>query len=148
MLIRPQDISPFEKETWESCLLCPVKTVKRYHLWSRKKALDKQWSSLPLGVWLSPSPSLEAASLLFIKCFVRASELDEGNHCKQVSLPMNLLLNTLWILALYQMNRLQMLSPNLWNLNHIRSFSLVMQSHGFCCYLFFWIHSKLLMTIS
>lgn len=46
--------------------------------------------------------------------FVIASELDEGNHFKQVSLAKEFTFYMFWILALYQVNRLQVLSSNLW----------------------------------
>lgn len=45
--------------------------------------------------------------------FVTASELDKGNHFKQVSLANEFTFYMFRILALYQMNRLQVLSSNL-----------------------------------
>lgn len=46
--------------------------------------------------------------------FVTASELDEVNHFKQVSLANEFTFYMFRILSLYRMNRLQVLSSNLW----------------------------------
>lgn len=108
MLIRSQGISP----PWERELsFVPCEDRKKGTISEAERKAASLLASWSLTFPVSKSVSNEYVFCIHFFCY---SKGDEDNHFEQVSLADELPSYRFCIMALYQMNRSQVLSPNLW----------------------------------